>query len=351
MNTLGWGPPAWDFLFHVAYDSMIRDAIDSNGQSIKDADGKKLKMCQAYINEYTDFFTIALSRVLPCKWCREAWGLFNRREQCAVVEGCFGSHLDFFIKTMSDKRMDWFMLWLYIMKDKVTNKLIKQEDAKFKSEIEEFKKNNNGKISKSQLENLNLSKNILRIDRTHLTYEQVLRKHADRYQYEKDTPTYFPFFFAIAFNATWTTDENATDPNGKPWNRLTNPETQKHYLDYFKYFPLFMPSYCLRKSFAEHIHLLDDVNSIVNTSHGLARWLHKVFIAANCVPEKLLPRTFSNEPQGQSESCADIATQNTIIARYCRWKVECTKPSDGALKTCRSKTPNRYAPLIENYSE
>jgi len=312
MNTLGWGPPGWDFLFLVAIDAMER--FEDNGLSAFE-NNKQL---------YIEFFTEATARILPCIHCRSAWTKFNDPDKRQCVDGCWGSILAQFLSNAKPtNNQNILVIWLYLMKNKVKLKLMHQEDDSMHNEILNFIKTTKTNFitekQKQLLEkNINETKNIKRIDRSNTTYDAVYKKYKTVYTLEKETPMYFTFLFAIAFNAGWST-EGTTNKK-----RIEIPEIRQYYVDYFsKYLVKVAPSDELR--FA--LQHASPLNINIDTEHALARWLHTVFMNANIVCERHLPKDFEK-----------------VKARYAKWRVLCSKDTD-TLKTCRSATPNRYAPL------
>jgi hypothetical protein len=313
MNTLGWGPPGWDFLFLVAIDAMERTG--PNGLTAFENDRQT----------YIEFFTEATARILPCIHCRNAWTKFNDPDKRQCINGCWGSILAQFLSVAHPTNNENILvIWLYLMKNKVKNKLIHQEDESMHNEILEFiKKLPNGRINANEKrileENINKEKNIKRVDRSDTTYDAVYKKYKLVYDLEKETPMYFTFLFAIAFNAGWS-KEGTT---GK--RRIEIPEIRQHYIDYFsKYLSKVAPSTKLR-NVLKSTPTLSDITQ--DPDHALAKWLHNVFMTADIVCDRYLPKNFEK-----------------VKVRYGKWRVSCSKDND-LLKTCRSSTPNRYAPL------
>jgi len=371
MNTLGWGPHGWDFLFLTAADAIDRKT--SEGVSI----------IVAYKELYIDFFTIATANVLPCKHCRSAWIKFNDVNKRHCVEGCYSSILRKFLDA-TDTREDAIFLWLYVMKNKVTNKLKCQEDTAMHDKISEYIAVNVETVDDEALvDRINREENILRIDRSTPRYVDIVKKYRKMLPNQREEPTYFPYLFAIAFNAGW-----AKNDSGK--TRIRDPETQKHYVDFFtKYLPIVTPCEILRNQFAKMAHVKLDVlplqetvrqsggdksvtidtsanttleftkdhynlpgvndvycysDAFANNSqlenalvakcnqydeYVLAKYLHRAFIDTDVISESDLPKSFEK-----------------VVNRYAKWKVVCTS-SDAAMPTCRSKTPNRDAVFFD----
>ena len=333
MNTLGWGPHGWDMMFLMAIDAFTR----------KDPDTGKL-MFLSHKTEYVNFYTFISARVYPCVHCRKAWMAFNDPENRHCINGCWGSILSFFLEIFpykpENKNDNVLVLWLYIMKNKVTKKLSVQEDEKMREEIGNYFKNNPddaGKINDSNFlarieKMINDEKNIKRIDRSKVTYHQVLEKYTQKYYTESQKANYFPYLFAIAFNAGWS-DETDTSIRRIRINTIC-----EDYMTFFACLAKLAPTAKLREAiadypcsnaFAEKENKALGLSATTEDDHRLAYWLFNIFMFKNIVQdEKLLPRTFPE-----------------VIKRYTRWRVVCTK-STSTLQTCRSATPNRSAPLL-----
>lgn len=104
MNTLFWGRPAWKFLFSIANNFNQKE--------------KK---------QYQDFF-ISLKNILPCKYCRNSYKQYIK---------------DIPIKNYLSSRKE-FIYWLYLIHNKVNDKLRKQgyydrKDPKFSSVLKKIK--------------------------------------------------------------------------------------------------------------------------------------------------------------------------------------------------------------------
>lgn len=103
MNTKVWGPKLWDTLFIMligAYPAKL-DCSKKDHRMIR----------KSFINLFS-----GLIYTLPCSFCRESFKNFIKE---LPVETYTGSRID-------------MMYWLFLMKDKVNTKLIKQEDTYFK---------------------------------------------------------------------------------------------------------------------------------------------------------------------------------------------------------------------------
>jgi hypothetical protein len=335
MNTLGWGPHGWDMMFLMAIDAFSRNDPDTN----------KLMFLQ-YKDVYINFYTSMSARVFPCVHCRNAWTAFNNPENRQCINGCWGSILSFFLEIFpykeENKEDNVLVLWLYIMKNKVTQKLTVQEDAKMREEITNYFATHKEDISRSNdmtfiatlEESINREKNIKRIDRNKVTYKDILKKYKLKYQREAHKANYFPYLFAIAFNSGWS------DENGTSIRRIRIATICNDYMAFFNCLSLLAPTEKLRISLQNlpcNVAFTVPENKELSISKNtpddnrLAYWLFNVFMSAKIIDNaKLLPEKFAD-----------------VITRYTRWRVVCTK-SDSSLQTCRSKTPNRNAPLLSD---
>ena len=115
-NTKVWGPKLWDSLF-----TMILGAYPPEFDT-KKPEHKKIK--EAFINTIYN-----LKYTLPCSFCRMSFKNFYKE---LPIEKFTGSRIE-------------MMYWLYLMKDKVNKKLIKQE-LEYLTEL--HKKYRTEKISK-----------------------------------------------------------------------------------------------------------------------------------------------------------------------------------------------------------
>lgn len=96
-NTKLWGPKLWDSLFVMILSSYPPIVTNSN---------KHKKIKKAFINTLS-----GLRYTLPCSFCRESYEKFYKQLP---------------INNFSDSRIN-MLYWLYLMKDLVNKKLIKQE--------------------------------------------------------------------------------------------------------------------------------------------------------------------------------------------------------------------------------
>lgn len=119
MDTKFWGPGAWNFLFCTAANFPLK--INSN-------DPEHL----AIQKRYKRFF-YSLKDILCCKYCRNSWKVFIKELP-----------IDAFLKSRQH-----VMYWLYLQKDKVNKKLIKQQKESLHKEIEKIKN-----PTKLQIQNL-----------------------------------------------------------------------------------------------------------------------------------------------------------------------------------------------------
>jgi hypothetical protein len=110
MKTREWGPGAWKFLF-----STIMGAYPAKYDK-KNREHRKTK-------KYFYYMFKSLSYTMGCVFCRNSYAQFWKELP---------------IKHFMDSRIN-FMYWLYLLKDKVNKKLIKQENEKFASDIAKLK--------------------------------------------------------------------------------------------------------------------------------------------------------------------------------------------------------------------
>jgi len=103
MATKVWGPKLWDSLF-IMILGAYPVVIDENSE-------KHLKIKNAFIKTL-----MGLRFTLPCSFCRESLKTFINELPLA---------------TYTDSRLK-LTYWLYLIKDKVNKKLIKQEEKFFK---------------------------------------------------------------------------------------------------------------------------------------------------------------------------------------------------------------------------
>lgn len=97
MNTSAWGPKLWFSMFTIASNYPVK--IDTTN-----------RLHLAKKRHHKEFFT-SFQYILPCKYCRRSYKTFLRELP---------------IKNHLEGRQQ-LMYWLYLIKDKVNKKLIKQE--------------------------------------------------------------------------------------------------------------------------------------------------------------------------------------------------------------------------------
>jgi hypothetical protein len=218
------------------------------------------------------------------------------------------------------------------MKNKVTKKLSLQEDEEMQKALLTMTRLTRPEDlasfrGKDELEQkINKKMNIKRIDRTKVYYPTIYKKYSDRYHVELENPTYFPFLFAVAFNAGWS-NEGTTGIR-----RIRIDTIRNDYIQFFNCLELIAPCRYIREAIKKNpvVSAFSSPDTNIDDNR-LARWLHAVFMDANVVKPQQLPKDFTD-----------------VVKRYTRWRVSCSS-SDTALKTCRSSTPNRYAPLLPDH--
>lgn len=99
----GFGPAGWKFLFCIAANYPV--TIDSRN-----------KHHLALQKHYCSFFEM-LKFMLPCVYCRRSYAKFIKK---IPIQSYLGSRRD-------------IMFWLYLIKDQVNKKLIRQEMKKSNS--------------------------------------------------------------------------------------------------------------------------------------------------------------------------------------------------------------------------
>lgn len=102
MKTSFWGPHAWAFLFSTIAGSYPKRMNPDNPSHVQ--------ISRAYVSMFK-----SLKHTLPCAYCRDSYAQFYRELP---------------IDTYTGSRRE-MMHWLYLMHDKVNQKLIKQERARF----------------------------------------------------------------------------------------------------------------------------------------------------------------------------------------------------------------------------
>lgn len=108
MSTRNWGPDAWNFLF---ISIMGRYPME-----IKTDEHRKIR------HDFKVLLT-SLANILPCIFCRNSFEIFLKELP---------------IKPFLQGRIQ-LMYWLYLMKDKVNTKLIKQEQKCYRDEKRRLK--------------------------------------------------------------------------------------------------------------------------------------------------------------------------------------------------------------------
>jgi hypothetical protein len=108
MQTLKWGPGAWEFLHTITFNYPER--IDDN-----DPDHIERR-------KYTKQLFENLQYTLPCKYCRESFKQFLKE---LPIEGNLESR-------------EKITYWFYEMHNKVNNKLRKQEQEAVDAKLEEY---------------------------------------------------------------------------------------------------------------------------------------------------------------------------------------------------------------------
>lgn len=110
LSTRQWGPSGWHFLFSCVIGTYpIKITKSKEHQRIK----KHFK--QLFEN---------LAYVMPCVFCRESYKIFYKELP---------------IKKFLVGRIE-LMFWLYLLRDKVNQKLIKQEEKCYNNEKKKFKR-------------------------------------------------------------------------------------------------------------------------------------------------------------------------------------------------------------------
>lgn len=102
IKTSFWGPHAWSFLFSsIAGSYPVK--IDSKNK-------EHLRIMKSYQNMF-----LSLQHTLPCSFCRDSYKQYLK---------------DLPIANYSGSRLS-MMKWLYLIHDKVNQKLMKQEKQKY----------------------------------------------------------------------------------------------------------------------------------------------------------------------------------------------------------------------------
>ena len=121
-KTGQWGPKAWDFLFtSIIGRYPVRIDFDSSDDML-------------ILNAFSSML-VGLKDTLPCIFCRKSFEIFV--QELPIEEYLIG-------------RIE-LMYWLYLMKDKVNSKLLKQEEICYNNEKKRLKALfHNGNITKDQ---------------------------------------------------------------------------------------------------------------------------------------------------------------------------------------------------------
>lgn len=106
MNTQEWGPSLWNYTFMMCRN--YPEVLDNNNKEHK----RIRKSTIAFYRSFPD--------ILPCKYCRASFKIF-------IKELPIENYLE---------GRDNLTYWLYLIKDKVNNKLINQERKSFQEEVE-----------------------------------------------------------------------------------------------------------------------------------------------------------------------------------------------------------------------
>lgn len=113
IRTSFWGPPAWKFLFSSIMGSFPVK-VDPNNKSHS-----------KIVSSFHSMFK-SLQYTLPCGYCRDSYKIFLK--ELPMVE-------------FSDSRKS-MMKWLYLIRDRVNKKLMKQEKECYESEKAALMKKN-----------------------------------------------------------------------------------------------------------------------------------------------------------------------------------------------------------------
>ena len=110
MSTKYWGPNAWNFLFTSIIGNYPYKIDKKNKEHIK-------------LQNYYKSFLESLEFVMPCIFCRKSFKKFLKQ---ISIDDFLGGRIE-------------LMYWLYLIKDKVNNKLIKQEKICYNNEKKRLK--------------------------------------------------------------------------------------------------------------------------------------------------------------------------------------------------------------------
>jgi len=104
INPKLWGPSFWKTLFYTGLNYPVK--VDNTNK------------CHIALRKHYKMFYCSLQYILPCIFCLESYRRFWKEED---------------IDKYLNRRID-LLKWLYILKDKVNNKLIQQEKQTFLAE-------------------------------------------------------------------------------------------------------------------------------------------------------------------------------------------------------------------------
>lgn len=122
MSTKFWGPHAWDFLFTSIIGNYPYKVDKNNKEHIR-------------LQKYYKNFLKSLESVMPCIFCRKSFKKFIKQ---LPIGDFLGGRIE-------------LMYWLYLIKDKVNDKLMKQEQKCFNNEKRRLKSLvKNGDLNKKQ---------------------------------------------------------------------------------------------------------------------------------------------------------------------------------------------------------
>ena len=121
LKTKVWGPAGWDFLFSSIMGAYPFKIDENNKEHIK-------------IKKYFKCTLKGLQWTLPCIYCRESYKKFWKQ---LPIEKYLKGRVE-------------LMYWLYLIKDKVNNKLMEQEQEEYTQTMFEAKQMYySGKLSRN----------------------------------------------------------------------------------------------------------------------------------------------------------------------------------------------------------
>jgi hypothetical protein len=122
LKTKVWGPAAWDFLFSSIMGSYPYKINKNNKEHLE-------------IKKYFKLTLKGLQHTLPCVFCRESYKKFWKQ---LPIENYLKGRVE-------------LMYWLYLIKDKVNNKLIEQEQEEYNQTVSLYKQMYySGKLSRNE---------------------------------------------------------------------------------------------------------------------------------------------------------------------------------------------------------